>query len=341
MGRRDGGGKRKTWMIEAGDWEKLYEALLKAKEKNNMLEVRLQRKTDLIEMQRRHRDKALFNDIFEQRKLVFKYQNQGDSPRATKGQGQEGKVKDRYIKKMPKTEREITAETKAKTAVVTNLNTPRWKLERKLTLPNLGGGGTRKPQALELESHRPSEKLMQLTLPTVTQTTGLSLTARPAERTKHRPSVAGIQESLPLTNAHLQRYSTMPNLHIVGDTYATQAAQEKEENDTAAEELWVGEPEAIGSVRRPRLKPEEMSTSTQPKGEARKLLIELSTPNTCSRNCAGTVRAGLGSLGGKDNLVAPAARSVLELTQELTTEEILGNMELLKLYTNQALSSRI
>ena len=76
MGRRDNDGKKTTWAIDAGDREKLYAAFLRAKEKNSLLDLRLARRLESLEQLRVQRDGALFNDIFEQKQLVFKYKCQ-------------------------------------------------------------------------------------------------------------------------------------------------------------------------------------------------------------------------------------------------------------------------
>ena len=55
--------------------------------------------------------------------------------------------------------------------------------------------------------------------------------------------------------------------------------------DIVVAEHWVGDPSAIRSVRRPRLRPNEMSDHSQPFGQARKLMVDMRKYPSCSRNC--------------------------------------------------------
>lgn len=270
MGRRDGEGKRKSWMIEAGDWEKLYFALLKAKEKNIVLDVHLQRRKDVIELERQQRDRSLFNDIFEQKQLAFKYKRQ------------KKKLKKRSPDDSQTKELQNTTEEPADTSirddsrVTRHLTIPVLTLQRPSITTNTMKGN-------KYSSHSREASPTKLMLPSVRDKEGRKSphTHRGSFRKEHT-TILSSREEKKHTNGlgtikeetNLKRSNTLPNLYTIYD---------KSGQSPSTGDYWVGEPEAIGSVRRPRLNPDEMTDHTQPSGEARKLLIDLANPRLCSR----------------------------------------------------------
>lgn len=266
MGRRDSeGSKKKPWRIEAGDWERLYEALLKAKEKNIVLDVRLQREKSVIEMARKHRDRTLFNDIFEQKQLAYKYKCQKQKAEKTNKRAVEAAKADRrkMISKMS-----LPSITIRKQSVVVN-KPPRQTLTKTFTLP------------LVKSDVRPTAR----TYPEET----IQHTERSVLHPM-KPPVDDLHKNNTETN--LRRSCTFPNLYTLFD---------KSGNTITGNPLsaahWVGDPEAINSVRRKRLDPDEMTDHSKPCGEARKLLIELAAPQACSRQYTTRSETNLPEIG--------------------------------------------
>lgn len=60
---------------------------------------------------------------------------------------------------------------------------------------------------------------------------------------------------------------------------------EPTEKSLLSEDFWIGDPKAIGSVRRPRLPPEVMSARSKNIGDVMKLIRDLPVYPSCSKNC--------------------------------------------------------
>ena len=100
----------------------------------------------------------------------------------------------------------------------------------------------------------------------------------------------------------LRRAHSMADLELLKEGPLTQRSQDEEDNndifkpgeEESTEEIdpfpskgefWIGDPKAIGSVRRPRLPPEMMSARSKNVGEVMKMIRDLPVYPSCSRNC--------------------------------------------------------
>ena len=275
---------------DAGDWEQLFKELLKAREKNLLEDLKLSRSLTNLQSEWNLKDKSMFNEIFEQKRLVYRYNHEILQLRKEKHRQKQLSRARKRLNRPKSRIRRIESENNGDPDVngteidqVKELNQP------SLVFTEEESGSTQispvkfiepdlqdeNPQAIPLQfsniletvTHRhsiPSEKTdwTQLKFPDITK----SKTDPRYSRSLHSRSASTSQ---PLSSHSVEDFGSEDD---VKDTIVLK-------------DYWVGDPKAIGSVRRPRVAPEEMTARSKASGEVRKYIRDLPKYPSCSKNC--------------------------------------------------------
>ena len=217
--------------------------------------MRLGRQLTALEKQRVHRDSSMFNDIYEQKQLVFKYKREVKEIRKEVNKSEQRTARREARKHLQQVRSyDATAETDA---------------HEQLAVLEAAGGSA----AVEEDAEVKGEAATVETVPAPTQ----DIEIQPV----NKADLENDDPRLSLRPGLLTKSSTMPNLTVI----AAEPEKPPQKLDIVTAEYWVGDPVAIHSVRRPRLQPNEMSDRAQPFGQARKLMVNMPKYPLCSRNC--------------------------------------------------------
>ena len=358
------------------EWERLFRALFKAKTKNILEEIKLQRSLDQIRTEEKHLEKYHYTEIFNQKKVVHNSRTQVMMSRIQELQ-QRGmdiscelaKLKEEAEsavarRKEKATSRDMTKKQPSFTKKITGKN-KKSEIPRDTSFPVVNGQkkdkgdninqlslNALKAKMYDRDKIRTSDKGAAKTGlvsqdkcdPSADHKCGKGARSLPVSHERTQPFTSAgrmsdiweeVDEDEGENNIKLgKRSQTLPDLRTLGELDKVQEAVGQSVTLPVLRDTWIGQPEAIGSVRRQRRPPDELMAPHKHRSvvDVRNFLETVPNYSSCTRNCYRASLCGeaptLPRLAQKENKPTDMHKvSSLSLFPLLSGSPITGNSQ--------------